>query len=203
MKPALSVIFFTVSSGAGLGLAVWLLAMQLTGRVDASNRQFWLAFAVAALLVTAGLISSTLHLANRRNAWRAFARFRSSWLSREGVLAIALYPIAALHAWLSFRQADAARVTGLLLVDSLVRGDAALFAQSLSHIILPALVLSLPWCLAAAVLCERRWRTAAILAAAGQACLLVVLQARAAWLAAAVGAGVASLAPGPSTGTKG
>ena len=56
------------------------------------------------------------------------------------------------------------------------------------------LVLSLPWCLAAAVLCERRWRTAAILAAAGQACLLVVLQSRAAWLAAAVGAGVASLA---------
>jgi len=116
MKPALSVIFFTVSSGAGLGLAVWLLAMQLAGRVDASNRQFWLAFAVAALLVTAGLISSTLHLANPRNAWRAFARFRSSWLSREGVLAVALYPIAALHAWLSFRQADAARVTGLLLI---------------------------------------------------------------------------------------
>ena len=116
MKPALSVIFFTVSSGAGLGLAVWLLAMQLAGRVDASNRQFWLAFAAAALLVTAGLISSTLHLANPRNAWRAFARFRSSWLSREGVLAVALYPIAVLHAWLSFRQSDAARVTGLLLI---------------------------------------------------------------------------------------
>ena len=38
-------------------------------------------------------------------------------------------------------------ITGLLLVDSLLRGDAALFGQSLSHILLPALVLSLP-CLA-------------------------------------------------------
>ncbi|MEI6546530.1 MAG: DmsC/YnfH family molybdoenzyme membrane anchor subunit, partial [Burkholderiales bacterium] len=116
MKPALSVIFFTVSSGAGLGLAVWLLVMQLIGRVDASQRLFWLAFVLAAVLVTAGLMSSTLHLANRRNAWRAFARFRSSWLSREGVLAVALYPMAALHAWLSVQHADAARITGLLLI---------------------------------------------------------------------------------------
>ena len=29
MKPALSVIFFTVSSGAGLGLLVWLLIASL------------------------------------------------------------------------------------------------------------------------------------------------------------------------------
>jgi DMSO reductase anchor subunit len=95
---------------------VWLLVMQLIGRVDGSQRLFWLAFVLAAVLVTAGLISSTLHLANRRNAWRAFARFRSSWLSREGVLAVALYPIAALHAWLSVHQPDAARITGLLLI---------------------------------------------------------------------------------------
>jgi O-antigen ligase len=58
------------------------------------------------------------------------------------------------------------------------------------------LVLALPWCLAAAVLGTGRWRAAAVLAAAGQACLLVVLQSRAAWLAAAVGAVVASLAVG-------
>ncbi len=38
-------------------------------------------------------------------------------------------------------------ITGLLLLDALLRGDGALFGQGLSHIILPALVLSLP-CLA-------------------------------------------------------
>jgi DMSO reductase anchor subunit len=141
MKPALSVIFFTVSSGAGLGLAVWLLVMQLTGQVDASQSLFWLGFSVAAVLVTAGLISSTLHLANPRNAWRAFARFRSSWLSREGVLAVALYPMAALHAWLSVQQADAARITGLLLI-----------ALSLSTVVCTAMIYA---CLKTVP----RWRT--------------------------------------------
>lgn len=38
-------------------------------------------------------------------------------------------------------------ITGLLLVDSLLRGNTALFTEALSHIILPAIVLSLP-CLA-------------------------------------------------------
>jgi peptide/nickel transport system permease protein len=38
-------------------------------------------------------------------------------------------------------------ITGLLLVDSLLKGDGALFSQALSYILLPAFVLSLP-CLA-------------------------------------------------------
>lgn len=38
-------------------------------------------------------------------------------------------------------------ITGLLLLDSLLRGDSALFREALSYIILPAIVLSLP-CLA-------------------------------------------------------
>ena len=116
MKPALSVIFFTVSSGAGLGLAVWLLAAQLAQRTDASQRGFWVAAVLSALLLTAGLLSSTLHLANRKNAWRSFARVRTSWLSREGVLAVALYPLAALHLWLSAAGAPAAQASALALI---------------------------------------------------------------------------------------
>ena len=89
MKPALSVIFFTVSSGAGLGLLVWLLIASLMGnhiRMDATT--FYKGAALAALLITAGLISSTMHLANRKNAIYAMTRFRTSWLSREGLLAV-------------------------------------------------------------------------------------------------------------------
>ena len=98
MKPALSVIFFTVSSGAGLGLLVWLLIASLMAdhiRLDATT--FYKGAAVAAALITAGLISSTLHLANRKNAIYALTRIRTSWLAREGLLALALYPLAALH----------------------------------------------------------------------------------------------------------
>ena len=101
MRPALSVIFFTVSSGAGLGLLVWLVVLASTGFAgDISAASMLSMLALGMGLTTAGLISSTLHLANPKNAWRAFSRVRTSWLSREGVLALALYPAAALYAWL-------------------------------------------------------------------------------------------------------
>lgn len=101
MRPALSVIFFTVSSGAGLGLLVWLVVLASTGFAgDISAASMLSMLALGMGLTTAGLISSTLHLANPKNAWRAFSRVRTSWLSREGVLALALYPVAVLYAWL-------------------------------------------------------------------------------------------------------
>jgi len=92
MRPALSVIFFTVSSGAGLGLLALLAfvdLMQLAG--DLSRQTTLTALAAGFALVTAGLVSSTFHLANPKNAWRALSQFRRSWLSREGVFAVALY----------------------------------------------------------------------------------------------------------------
>jgi sulfite dehydrogenase (quinone) subunit SoeC len=116
VKPALSVIFFTVSSGAGLGLMIWMLAAQLTGRIEPSHQAFWVGALAAAVLLTAGLVSSTGHLANPRNAWRAFSRFRTSWLSREGVLAVMVYPLAALHLLLSWQSSAFAVLTALLLI---------------------------------------------------------------------------------------
>jgi sulfite dehydrogenase (quinone) subunit SoeC len=116
LKPAFSVILFSSSSGAGLGLAVWLLAWQLAGGVDAGGRAFWFGAALSALLFTVGLLSSTFHLANPRNAWRSFTRFSTSWLSREGVLAALFYPVAAVHLWLSWAHSPAARLTAALLI---------------------------------------------------------------------------------------
>ncbi len=90
MKPALSILFFTVLSGAGLGV------LALTGCVALFHLP-WLfpealpkAAGLGLALTTAGLASSTLHLANPRNAWRALSRFRTSWLSREAVFALLL-----------------------------------------------------------------------------------------------------------------
>lgn len=113
MKPAISVILFTVASGAGLGLAAWVLVAQLAGALDPSTDAFAAGIAIAAVLVTVGLLSSTRHLANPRNAWRAFARVGTSWLSREGVLAVALYPVATLHLWASLHGAAFAPVTAV------------------------------------------------------------------------------------------
>lgn len=98
MKPAFSVIFFTVFSGAGLGLTIWTLiatTMDRHIRMDAST--FYKAIAIAMALTLAGLCSSTLHLANRKNIVYSLTRWRTSWLSREGLLAIAFFPLVTFY----------------------------------------------------------------------------------------------------------
>jgi len=94
MKPALSIVFFTVASGAGLGLLALLALTDLCPVPLLSPEALARGIALALLLVAAGLASSLLHLANPANAWRAFARFRTSWLSREAVVAALLFPVA-------------------------------------------------------------------------------------------------------------
>ena len=103
MKPSLSVIFFTVSSGAGFGLMALLsLADILQWSGGLSGGAIVGVGLIALVLVTAGLLSSMLHLANPKNAWRAFSRFKTSWLSREGVFAVAFYPLALCYLLLAY-----------------------------------------------------------------------------------------------------
>lgn len=96
MHPARSIIFFTTMSGAGfgmLGIAAFLLAM---GWGDITS--LLISAVIAMVLSSAGLFSSLLHLGNPQRAWRALSQWQSSWLSREGVLAIATMGMAVL--WL-------------------------------------------------------------------------------------------------------
>lgn len=96
MHPAKSVIFFTVVSGLGLGLYVVggiYLALGVW-QPSGSEINVWLGSATAALV--AGLGSSSFHLTNPKNAWRAWMRFRTSWLSREAVLAVVVVGLAFL-----------------------------------------------------------------------------------------------------------
>ncbi len=98
MHPAYSVIIFTVASGAGFGLLAWL-AFSILTYPPASSPAFYLtAFGVAFGLAILGLLSSTLHLGRPERAWRAFSQWRTSWLSREGVAAVACLGTAALLA---------------------------------------------------------------------------------------------------------
>lgn len=102
MKPALSVIFFTVMSGAGYGL--WcLLGLALAARVYPLAGMGVLApLGFGFVLVTAGLLASTLHLGRPERAWRALSQWRSSWLSREGIASLATYLPMLAVAWLAF-----------------------------------------------------------------------------------------------------
>jgi sulfite dehydrogenase (quinone) subunit SoeC len=97
MKPAFSIIFFTVSSGAGLGLLALTALVDLAAPGSLPPHALWRAALLGLVLLAAGLVSSFLHLANPANAWRSFSRFRTSWLSREAVCATGLFPIALLY----------------------------------------------------------------------------------------------------------
>lgn len=95
MHPALSVIAFTTLSGAGYGLALVLC----TGHGNPEHLSTKIAWVLALALIGGGLLSSTLHLRNPQRAWRAFSQWRSSWLSREGVMAIITFiPLTLLAA---------------------------------------------------------------------------------------------------------
>jgi len=98
MHPAFSVIFFTTASGAGYGLLTLLSIMQAGRVLPADPLLGAVGFGVALALITAGLLSSTFHLGHPERAWRALSQWKSSWLSREGVYAIATYLPAGIYA---------------------------------------------------------------------------------------------------------
>ena len=88
MHPAKSVIFFTTASGAGYGLLIWLALLGPFGVLPQGIVFTVLSFGLGVGLVVAGLLSSTFHLGHPERAWRAISQWRSSWLSREGLLAL-------------------------------------------------------------------------------------------------------------------
>ncbi len=88
MHPALSIILFTTLSGAGLGLGAMIGFFGVPSGGDAFGSFPLLPSASAAIILAAGgLICSVFHLRRPSRAWRAFSQWRSSWLSREGLLA--------------------------------------------------------------------------------------------------------------------
>lgn len=106
MHPAYSVILFTTASGAGYGLLFWLSLAHVFGRFPVAGWDFFAAIFIALALITLGLLASTFHLGHPERAWRAFSQWRSSWLSREGVAAVATYVPAGLLALLSLFGVD-------------------------------------------------------------------------------------------------
>lgn len=91
MHPAFSIIFFTSAAGAGYGLLALLGLLAPFGLLPASPLFGLAALALALGLVVAGLLSSLAHLGRPERAWRALSQWRSSWLSREGVAAVATF----------------------------------------------------------------------------------------------------------------
>ena len=90
MHPAYSVIFFTTASGAGYGMLILIGILNALGYLNNNVTYGVIILLLALSLITCGLLSSTFHLGHPERAWRALKEWRSSWLSREGVMD--LYP---------------------------------------------------------------------------------------------------------------
>jgi DMSO reductase anchor subunit len=114
VHPSLSVIFFTTASGAGYGLLALLGVLAPFGVLPEDPLFGLVALALALGAITAGLVSSLFHLGQRQRAWRAFSQWRSSWLSREGVAAVATFLPAGIFAisWVFLGMVS--KVAGLL-----------------------------------------------------------------------------------------
>lgn len=117
MKPALSVIFFTVMGGAGYGVWCLLGIAVAVGVYPLAGIGVLVPLAFGFVLVSAGLLASTMHLGRPERAWRALSQWRSSWLSREGIASLVAYLPMLAAAWLALigDAGPALRVAGALL----------------------------------------------------------------------------------------
>lgn len=100
MHPAYSVIAFTTVSGAGYGLVFWIAVLSAAGMLPVSGWACFSAIAIGLALAAAGLLASLFHLGRPERSLRAFSQWRSSWLSREGVVAVAAFAPAGVLALL-------------------------------------------------------------------------------------------------------
>lgn len=94
MHPAKSIIVFTSLSGLGFGL----LAFLSMGFPPVSGWVAFVFFAVGFGLAGIGLIASTFHLGHPERALKAFTQWRTSWLSREGWLAVITLAVTGIYA---------------------------------------------------------------------------------------------------------
>lgn len=102
MHPAKSVILFTTASGAGYGLLILFALFDILGVIPADQKITVVVFALAIGLITLGLFSSLFHLGHPERAWRALSQWRSSWLSREGVMALLSFAPILLYGGMRF-----------------------------------------------------------------------------------------------------
>lgn len=114
MHPAPSVILFNTFSGLGFGLLFWL-------GFDATPPKGWIGFAfftLAYVMAVGGLLASLFHLGHPERFFKAFSQWKTSWLSREGICAVAALVLMAIYAaglvFFDYKMAPIGWIGGLL-----------------------------------------------------------------------------------------
>jgi DMSO reductase anchor subunit len=170
MHPAPSVILFSTLSGLGFGF----LAFLGWGGLVPSG---WAAFFLWGLgygLAVGGLLASTFHLGNPKNALKAFSQWRTSWLSREAwssVATLLLLAPLALSDWLGLGLPRGLGWVGGTLALVTVLTTAMIYAQIKAvprwhHWLTPVMFVSFAVA-GGAVLAGAGWAPLALLAVGG------------------------------------
>ncbi len=128
-------VAFTLLTQMGVGGFLAMVAVDLCAARLGTQASIGVianeALLVIVPLVIGGLLSSLLHLGTPRNAWRAVANVRTSWLSREVLFALVFCCLAsaftalrwsgvASPSWLA-AAATAAAIAGIALVYAMAR----------------------------------------------------------------------------------
>lgn len=125
MHPAPSIIAFSTLSGLGFGLLFWLGI----GMPGSTGLVAFVFFAIAYVLSGGGLIASAFHLGHPERGLLAFTQWRSSWLSREAICAVAALVVMGLYAagrvffaadWFILGWLGAALSLGTVLTTSMI-----------------------------------------------------------------------------------
>lgn len=127
MQPAFSVIFLTTLIGTGQGLFLALYLVEVFARfgwlAPAVDRMFYVVGTVLVIgLMVLGLVASIFHLGRPERGWRAAARWRTSWLSREIIVLPAFVGAAVLYGaahWLAGQPGIAAAYEPTLVIGAL------------------------------------------------------------------------------------
>jgi len=111
MHPAFSVIFLTTLIGVGQGMFLALFTGQSYAAVELLPAQsspafYGLGSAIALLFLVGGLAASVLHLGRPERGWRAAARWRTSWLSREVLILPATMAVVFVYGLMHFMGWD-------------------------------------------------------------------------------------------------
>ena len=161
MFPAYSIIIFTTLSGVGFGLMA-LIGLGIGG----SGPHPFVAPALAFGLAASGLASSLFHLGHPERTLRALSQWRSSWMSREGVLALATFIAFAVHMAIIIYGGGRGVASGLVLAVlalSTVYATAMIYASLASALLASAalsaagIAPSLPVILAAMAMMVIAW----------------------------------------------
>jgi DMSO reductase anchor subunit len=125
MHPAPSIIVFTTFSGLGFGLLFWLGI----GMPGSTGLVAFVFFAIAYALAGGGLIASAFHLGHPERGLLAFTQWRSSWLSREAICAVAAMVVMGFYAlgrvffaadWVAFGWLGAALSLATVFTTSMI-----------------------------------------------------------------------------------